>query len=187
MPSLLDRAGVGLLRCTSTGRLVEANPASLRLCGFGSLGVALERNVFEHLLTASDREPALQRLLRDGAIECQVSVSGRTLTLNASVAQGPGSADLVDVVLREVGGTELSTSAVVAHDLREPLRTIHRSAAALRERCGDRLDEEARALLEFIEGSAPECSEYLEYACASGPPASRRLAADLGRLFWDGP
>ncbi|MGH8318828.1 MAG: sensor histidine kinase [Steroidobacteraceae bacterium] len=55
-----------------------------------------------------------------------------------------------------------SLTYTIAHDLRAPLRTVDGFARALREDCGEKLDEEGRRYLEHVLEAAKRMSEMLE-------------------------
>jgi len=71
LESLLNRLNVGVFRSTTDGRLVEANPALLRLLGLISLEEAKALNLQEFGLWPKDRSTLLDQLKETGPIRGQ--------------------------------------------------------------------------------------------------------------------
>ena len=177
LQTLLDRANVGVFRSTLDERLIEANPALLRLLGVNSLKEALQVDLPSHFLgTAGGRADLLQRLNSAGELEARVieldRPDGTTVWLNLTeVLLLDVEGDIVvDVLVQDIshlkdgaGGVhqrmeELERSnenhksfaSVASHELKEPLRAIGRYSELLAADLGENLPEGARKSLDFM-------------------------------------
>ncbi|MDQ7054783.1 MAG: PAS domain S-box protein [candidate division KSB1 bacterium] len=66
LQTLLERLNVGVFRSTPDGRLIEANPACLRILGLQTLEEAENINLAEFYTSSSDRKRLLQSLYEKG-------------------------------------------------------------------------------------------------------------------------
>jgi PAS domain S-box-containing protein len=178
LQTLLDRANVGVFRSTLDERLIEANPAVLRLLGAGSLKEALEVNLPTHFLgTEGGRADLLQRLNSEGELQARVveleRSDGTTVWLNLTeVLLLDVDGDIVvDVLIHDIshlqegaGGVQeriqelersnedlKSFASVASHELKEPLRTVARYSELLAADLAGELPEKARQSLDFVQ------------------------------------
>ena len=100
-----------------------------------------------------DGEKVIQCNIRD-ITECKISEE-KILHLNESIRQH--AADL------EVANSELETfSYTVSHDLQAPLRSMNGFSQALFEDYPDRLDEQGKEYLKFIQESSKRMSQMID-------------------------
>lgn len=157
---LLDRMGRATLRCAIDGRMLEVNAACSELLGFAEPRDALRTNAFD-LLCPTDVRAAFEADLREKRFARLERVSipaaeGRTLTatLSAIVAKEQGGTLTVTALVEPVAEPVVAKALGVAHDLKEPLRTLARSAEALEKRLSGRLDGAELEELSFLAQAA---------------------------------
>lgn len=178
LQTLLDRANVGVFRSTLDERLIEANPAVLRLLGVGSLKEALEVDLPTHFLeTEGGRADLLQRLNSEGELQARVveleRPDGTTVWLNLTeVLLLDVDGDIVvDVLIHDISHLQQgaggladrledlersnedlkSFASVASHELKEPLRTVSRYSELLVEDLAGDLPGKARESLDFVQ------------------------------------
>ncbi|MFQ5527829.1 MAG: ATP-binding protein [Thermoanaerobaculia bacterium] len=178
LQTLLDRANVGVFRSTLDERLIEANPAVLRLLGVGSIQEALEVDLPTHFLgTEGGRADLLQRLNSEGELQARVveleRPDGTTVWLNLTeVLLLDVDGDIVvDVLIHDIshlrqgeGGIQdrleelersnedlKSFASVASHELKEPLRAIGKYSELLSGDLEGELPEAAAESLGFIQ------------------------------------
>ncbi len=170
---LLNRLDLGVFRSTWDGRMVEANPAFMRLLGFppGSdlrqvnmrslyvLPRERDEMVNDLKVHGQTREHEVQLRRRDGSIIwCLVS---KTLNIE------PGKDRFIDGLLEDITERKRAEEALVqkaeelartngeleqfayiaSHDLQEPLRMISSFSSLLARRYGDQLDDQAKGYI----------------------------------------
>lgn len=177
LQTLLERANVGVFRSTLDQRLIEANPALLRLLGVGSLEEALKVDLPSQFLgTEGGRADLLQRLNSAGELEARVIELERPdgtkvwLNLTEILLLDVEGDIVVDVVVHDIshlqGGAggmrerleELeranealeSFASMASHELKEPLRTVGRYSELLVQDLGGDLPGKARESLDFV-------------------------------------
>jgi PAS domain S-box-containing protein len=176
LQTLLDRANVGVFRSTLDERLIEANPAVLRLLGVSSIEEALRVDIPTHFLQAGNQPDLLQRLNKAGELQARVVElerrDGTTVWLNLTeVLLLDVDGDIVvDVLMQDVShlkqhesdlhermealeksNEDLSNFASIAsHELREPLRTIGKHVELVSGDLEDRLGEGERDSMRFV-------------------------------------
>jgi PAS domain S-box-containing protein len=176
LQTLLDRANVGAFRSTLDERLIEANPAVMRLLGVSSIDEALRVDLPTHFMQAGDRPDLLQRLNKDGELQARVvelqRPDGTSVWLNLTeVLLLDVDGDIVvDVLVHDVShlkqhekalresleeyqrsNEDLSRFASVAsHELREPLRTISKHTELLAEDLAGELSDSQQDSIEFV-------------------------------------
>ena len=188
LQTLLDRADVGVFRSTPDQRLIEANPALLRLLGVSSVAEALELDLPIH----SFRDEA------GSEIATTVSARGEIQSRAIEVARRDGSniwLNLTEVLLLDVEGDivvdalvqdishlkghEAQTlrrlqelertnadltefASVAAHELREPLRMVEKHAELLQRDTEGSLSVDSVKSLGFILDGARRLTALLE-------------------------
>lgn len=177
LQTLLERANVGVFRSTLDERLIEANPALLRLLGVGSLEEALAVDLPSHFLgTAGGRADLLQRLNSEGELQARVVELERPdgtkvwLNLTEVLLLDVEGDIVVDVLVHDISHLkdgaavvpgrieELERSnedlkrfaSVAAHELKEPLRAMARYSELLEGDLGGELPDKARESLGFV-------------------------------------
>lgn len=192
---LLERLERAVFQCDLDGRLLDANRAFTELLGFSLRSDALRANAFELCLPDAVREGVLRRLkeqrfvreeslalvARDGA-SLRVSVA---LSVVADDQRGKVVTGLVERVepARSAGApggfdTLPGRAMVVAHDLKEPLRTIARSSEQLRTRYAGRLDPEADEQLAFLHEAAGRMQAQVKKLFERAAPAPREPTSE---------
>ncbi|MDH3255579.1 MAG: ATP-binding protein [Acidobacteriota bacterium] len=176
LQTLLDRANVGVFRSTLDERLIEANPAVLRLLGVSSIEEALKVDLPTHFMHAGSRPDLMQRLNKTGELQARVvelqKADGASVWLNLTeVMLLDVDGDIVvDVLIHDVTHLkqrerELRESldefkrsneyltdfaSVASHELREPLRTIGKHSALLAKDLSGSLGKSQEKSLDFI-------------------------------------
>ena len=176
LQTLLDRANVGVFRSTLDERLIEANPAVLRLLGVKTLKEALEVDLPTHFMHADSRPDLLQRLNKDGELQARVLELQRTdgsavwLNLTEVLLLDVDGDIVVDVLLHDVthlkqreqelkerleeferSNEDLSGFASVAsHELREPLRTVAKHTELLAKDLKGKAGKRQQESMEFV-------------------------------------
>ncbi|MCP4201050.1 MAG: response regulator [bacterium] len=181
LQTLLDRANVGVFRSTLDERLIEANPAVLRLLGVGSLKEALEVDLPTHFLgTEGGRADLLQRLNSEGELQARVVELERPdgtkvwLNLTEVLLLDVDGDIVVDVLIHDIshlqqgaGGLQVrlqelersnedlsSFASMAAHELKAPLRTVGKYTELLKADLAGDLPQKAKESLEFVHEGA---------------------------------
>ena len=176
LQTLLERANIGVFRTTLDQRLIEANPALLRLLGVKTLEEALRMSLPTHFFPEADRAP----------LESETSPSGDPQARLVEVERPDGTTawlNMTEVLLLDVDGeivvdvlvqdlshlkqseqdTKLRLSeleqtnadlagfaSIASHELKAPLRAIARHGEVLEKDLGAQLEGEQRESLEFV-------------------------------------
>ncbi len=211
LQTLLDRANVGVFRSTPDQRLIEANPALLRLLGVDSVEEALRVDLPIHYFRAETRADLMQQLNTAGELQARVvefeRPDGSTVWLNLTeVMLLDVDGDIVvDVLVQNVGHLkehegrlvarlkELERSnsdlvefaSVASHELQEPLRMVEKFTQILDEELPGELSEEAETAAGFVLDGTRRMrdlvEDLLQFARASA--GDRRFTAcDLGEI-----
>jgi len=187
LETLLDRADVGVFRSTLDERLIEANPAFLRLLGVQSIEEALQVDLPEPYFRQSKAD-LLREMKRDGEIQAREIPLKR---MDGSTAWF----DLTEILLLDVDGeividglvqdishfkqreqeagksrdeiersnADLSQFAYVAsHELQEPLRMVERYTELLAEDHKGKLGQEADESIDFILDGTRRMQDLIE-------------------------
>jgi PAS domain S-box-containing protein len=188
LQTLLDRAGVGVFRSTPDQRMIEANPALLRLLGVKSVVEALEVDLPIHSFRSDNSTDLPTKVSQRGELQARA----------IEVARPDGSKvwlNLTEVLLLDVDGdivvdglvqdishlrehesdtaqrleeleranADLTEFASVAgHELREPLRMVEKHADLLKEDTEGKLGVEAVKSLGFVRDGAKRLSSLLD-------------------------
>lgn len=176
LQTLLDRSNVGVFRSTLDERLIEANPAVLRLLGANTLQEALKVDLPTHFMHAESRPDLLQRLNDQGELQARVVELQRTdgssvwLNLTEVMLLDVDGDIVVDVLLHDVthlkqrevelrerleeferSNEDLAGFASVAsHELREPLRTIAKHTELLAKDLKGKAGKRQQESMEFV-------------------------------------
>ena len=178
LQTLLDRANVGVFRSTLDERLIETNPAILRLFGVSSLREALKVDLPTHFLSAEGgRADLLQRLNSEGELQARVVELGRpdgsTIWLSVTevllldvdgdivvdvlvhdvshVMEAPGSGARERIQELEKANEDLASfTSIASHELKEPLRTVSRYSDLLKEDLAWEMPGKAQESLDFM-------------------------------------
>ena len=180
LQTLLDRANVGVFRSTLDQRLIESNPALLRLLGVNSVHEALRVDLPTPYFRSEGRDSLLARLTEQGELQSrQVEVrrpDGSTvwLSLTEILLLDVDGDIVIDVLVQDVshhqkGHRDLEDrivelertnarlgefAAIASHELQEPLRMVEKYGALAAETGGKGLTSEQREALEFVRGGA---------------------------------
>jgi PAS domain S-box-containing protein len=176
LQTLLDRANVGVFRSTLDERLIEANPAVLRLLGVSSLQEALKVDLPTHFMHAESRPDLLQRLNKDGELQARVvelqraDGSSAWLNLTEVLLLDVDGDIVVDVLIHDVthlkqheqelqerleeferSNEDLASFASVAsHELRERLRTIAKHTELLAKDLSAKASKKQQDSMDFV-------------------------------------
>jgi PAS domain S-box-containing protein len=190
LAAMVEFAGDAIIGKTLDGIITAWNPAAERLYGY-SAEEAIGRPVSMLIPEgAEDEFPALlERVARGEWVEHYDAVrrrkDGILVDVSATITPTPGpdggvagatvvARDIterkrdLDVLAATAAELERSNaeleqfSSIVAHDLSEPLRVVAGLAELLRDRYGDRLDEEGGRFLEAIENSTARGQRLIE-------------------------
>lgn len=188
LQTLLDRANVGVFRSTLDERLVESNPALLRLLGVNSVHEALQVDLPAPYFRSEGRDGLLARLSEQGQLQSrEVEVrrpDGSTITLSLTeILLLDVDGDIViDVLVQDVthhqrglraleekvAELEQSNSrlgefaSIASHELQEPLRMVEKYGALIGESGEEKLGEQQREALEFVRGGARRMRNLIE-------------------------
>ena len=177
LQTLLDRANVGVFRSTPDQRLIEANPALLRLLGVESLREALDVELPTRFFQSEGalevyREAGDRGELQSGIVELERPDGTRVWLDVTEVLLLDVDGDIVvDVLVHDIGHVKESEHALgrrvealersnadlesfasmASHELQEPLRTVEKFAGLLGEDLPQDVSTEARKSVDFIQ------------------------------------
>jgi PAS domain S-box-containing protein len=180
LQTLLDRAEVGVFRSTLDERLIESNPALLRLLGVSSVQEALQIDLPAPFFRSEGRDSLLARLSEQGELQArEVEVlrpDGSTvwLSLTEILLLDVDGDIVIDVLVQDVShlkkhqkelereivdlertNTRLGEFASIAsHELQEPLRLVEKYSELAAADGGKKLTDDQREALEFVRGGA---------------------------------
>ena len=180
LQTLLDRANVGVFRSTLDERLIESNPALLRLLGVNSVHEALAVDLPAPYFRGEGRDSLLARLSEQGQLQARkVEVQhpdGSTiwLSLTEILLLDVDGEIVIDVLVQDVTQhqkeqreleekvIELERSnsrlgefaSIASHELQEPLRMVEKYGALAVEGGDGKLGRDQREALEFVRGGA---------------------------------
>jgi len=176
LQTLLERANIGVFRSTLDERLIEANPAVLRLLGVKTLEEALRVDLPTHFFHSEKRGELEHQLTEKGELQARVVEVERPdgskvwLNLTEILLLDVDGDIVVDVILNDVShvmrkeqilrqrseelersNVDLSEFASIAsHELKEPLRAVRRYSEILGAEIGSDLGDEQRLALDYI-------------------------------------
>ena len=189
LQTLLDQSNVGVFRTTLDGRLLEVNPAFLRLLGHASLE-DINRLDIRSLLSLDGSIDPLTHFDESGRFRREIEITrpdGATVTLSlAEMILLDGEGDLViDGLVEQVkiptrqsapepaappveaepprsdlGLTHFA--ALASHEIREPLRMIEQYTELLRKEHSQSLDSQAQRYLEYARIGAHRLEKLVE-------------------------
>jgi len=188
LQTLLDRANVGVFRSTLDERLIESNPALLRLLGVNSVHEALQVDLPAPHFRPEGRDNLLARLSEQGELQSrEVEVrrpdgSPVWLSLTEIMLLDVDGDIVIDVLVQDVSHHEKGKRALAdqvvelertnkrlggfaslaSHELQEPLRMVEKYGALVVEGRGAKLSEEQREALEFVRGGARRMRTLVE-------------------------
>lgn len=188
LQTLLDRANIGVFRSTLDERLIESNPALLRLLGASSVHEALEVDLPAPYFRSEGRDSLLARLSEQGELQSrEVEVrrpDGSTvwLSLTEILLLDVDGDIVIDVLVQDIshhrrGRQELEErvatleqtnarlgefASIASHELQEPLRMVEKYGALAAEAGDAKLTSEQREALEFVRGGARRMRSLIE-------------------------
>ena len=188
LQTLLDRANVGIFRSTLDERLIESNPALLRLLGVNSVHEALKVDLPAPYFRSEGRDSLLARLSEQGELQSrEVEVrrpDGTTvwLSLTEILLLDVDGEIVIDVLVQDVSHhqkarrqledkvleLELSNTrlgefaSIASHELQEPLRMVEKYGALVAEAGDKKLSAQQREALEFVRGGARRMRRLVE-------------------------
>jgi PAS domain S-box-containing protein len=188
LQTLLDRANIGVFRSTLDERLIESNPALLRLLGVNSVHEALQVDLPAPYFRSEGRDSLLARLSEQGELqsrEVEVQRPDGTsvwLSLTEILLLDVDGDIVIDVLVQDVShhqtgrkeleqkvgelertNTRLSEFASIAsHELKEPLRMVEKYGDLIAEGGGAKLGKQQREALDFVRGGARRMRHLVE-------------------------
>ena len=188
LQTLLDRANIGVFRSTLDERLIEANPAVLRLLGADSMEEVLRLALPTHFIHTRGRPELTQRLGEAGDVQARVveftRPNGKKVWLNLTeVLLLDVDGDIVvDVLMNDVShvkqrdvelqgrvddlersNEELKNFASLAsHELKEPLRAVRKHTELLAKDLQQQVEGRSRESLEFVVSAAARMQELVD-------------------------
>ncbi len=188
LQTLLDRAGVGVFRSTPDERLIEANPALLRLLGVSSVAEALEVQVPIYSFRDDGQSDRITKVSPGGEVQSRAIELERPdgakvwLSLTEVLLLDLDGEIVVDALVQDIShlkeieaqttrrleeleraNADLTEFAsVAAHELREPLRMVEKYAELLKQDTEGKLGVEAVKSLGFVRDGARRLSALLE-------------------------
>ena len=168
LQTLLDRANVGVFRSTLDERLIESNPALLRLLGASSVHEALQVDLPAPHFRPEGRDSLLDRLSDQGELQSrQVEVrrpDGSTvwLSLTEILLLDVDGDIVIDVLVQDVSHHQADLrrleekiddlestnqrlgefASIASHELQEPLRMVEKYGELVAEAGGAKLTKE---------------------------------------------
>ncbi len=188
LQTLLDRANVGVFRSTLDERLIESNPALLRLLGVNSVQEALKIDLPAPHFRKEGRESLLERLSERGELQSrQVEVrrpdgSSVWLSLTEVLLLDVDGDIVIDVLVSDVSflkerelelGDEVERlqstnrrlsefASVAAHELQEPLRMVEKYGELLADGGAEVAGEQLAEGLGFMRDGARRMRRLVE-------------------------
>lgn len=188
LQTLLDRAGVGVLRSTPDQRLIEANPALLRLLGVASVAEALEVELPIYSFRSDARDDRATKVSPRGELQSRAIELDRPdgkkiwLSLTEVLLLDVDGDIVVDALVQDISHLKemeaqtaqrleelerinsdlVEFASVAAHELREPLRMVEKYAELLKDDTEGKLGVEAVKSLGFVRDGAKRLSSLLE-------------------------
>ena len=188
LQTLLDRANVGVFRSTLDERLIESNPALLRLLGASSVYEALQVDLPAPHFRAEGQENLLARLSEQGELQSrEVEVrrpDGSTvwLSLTEILLLDVDGDIVVDVLVQDVSHHQAARrrleerllelertnqrlgefASIASHELQEPLRMVEKYGELVAESGKSKLSEQQREALAFVRGGARRMRNLVE-------------------------
>ncbi len=188
LQTLLDRAEVGVFRSTPDQRLIEANPALLRLLGVSSVPEALELELPIYSFRNDGKTDRATRVSPRGELQARAVEVERPdgtkvwLNLTEVLLLDVDGDIVVDALVQDIShlkqmeaqtGERLQElertnadltefASVAAHELREPLRMVEKYAELLKIDTEGKLGVEAVKSLGFVLDGARRLSALLE-------------------------
>ncbi len=187
LQTLLDRANVGVFRSTLDERLIESNPALLRLLGVSSVQEALRVDLPAPYFSSEGKESLLSRLSAHGELQSrEVEVKrpdGSTvwLSLTEVLLLDVDGDIVIDVLVQDVSHLQqrhdelqekidvleqanarlAEFASIAAHELQEPLRMVEKYGELVAKGAG-KLDRELQEALDFVHGGARRMRHLVE-------------------------
>jgi PAS domain S-box-containing protein len=190
LKTLLECVGVGVFRSTLDERVIDANPAALRLLGVKSMEEALKLHLPTHIVNSGAGPELFQHLTDDGKLRARVVEferrDGSTVWLNLTEVMllDVEGEIVVDVLVQDVSHLKehearlreriaqlersnedlQSFASVASHELREPLRTVGKHTQLLAKELVTEgwLDENSRRSLSFVLNSLARMQALVE-------------------------
>jgi PAS domain S-box-containing protein len=188
LQTLLDRANVGVFRSTLDERLIESNPALLRLLGVNSVQDALRVDLPAPYFRSEGRDNLLARLSEQGELQSrEVEVrrpdgSSVWLSLTEILLLDVDGDIVIDVLVQDVShhqeghkaleqkvvGLERTNArlgefaSIASHELQEPLRMVEKYGEIVAAGGSTKLTKDQREALEFVRGGARRMRRLVE-------------------------
>jgi PAS domain S-box-containing protein len=190
LKTLLECVGVGVFRSTLDERVIDANPAALRLFGVDSMEEALQLHLPAHYVNSGAGPELFQHLNDSGKLRTRVVEfkrrDGSTVWLNLTdiMLLDLEGEMVVDVLVQDVSHLKehearlreriaqlersnedlQSFASVASHELREPLRTVSKHTQHLAKELVTEgwLDKENRRSMSFVLASVARMQALIE-------------------------
>jgi PAS domain S-box-containing protein len=183
---LLDALPAGVFVATTEGTVLDANPALATMLGFAAPQDCVRRPLSELLASHADLATLLARLATsEGTVTLEVALrraDGRTVAAQLRAWRTPadaGDGSRIQGMLEErtaSGGGEAAQrrapprsraeleemAYAVSHDLRQPLHQVIRLLELLEQEAGQRMGDDAEALLDQARESAQRLEGMVE-------------------------
>jgi PAS domain S-box-containing protein len=188
LASMVEQTDDGVVVCAPDGTITEWNDGAVRLFGYSApeaVGSPLrmlaapgqleeQREVVAKVLAGGTLDQYETTRLRKDGSRIDVALTTSPIRDERGAVVGIGSI-VRDITERKQAGRELEQFAYVAsHDLQEPLRSIGGFAELLEQRYGERLDDDGRKFLAFIQGGVERMraliSDLLRYSRSGQAP-----------------
>jgi PAS domain S-box-containing protein len=188
LESLLAEAHIGVFSATTGGRLLNANPAFLKMLGLDGLDAADHLDLTP-LVTLDDAEraaaPPGDRREAEPAREVKLTrADGRPIWVEVirTVLRDPEALVRIDGLVEDITPRKRSEedlerrtaqlrrsnedlqqfASMVSHELQEPARTVERYARLLQEEYAGRLDAEGDRVLDRMAGGARRLQDLID-------------------------
>ncbi len=185
--SLFQNIPIGVYRMTSDCRIVNANPALLKMLGYGSLEEAVA-----YTFEADSRTEFQEQIQRDGKIMALESIWKRRdnsllhVSENAQIIRS-AEGDLLyyegtveDITERKrIEQTKNEFISIVSHELRVPLTSIRGSLEWTVEKFAQQLPEKARKMIEIASRSSERMVRLINNMLDIDKIESGRVQLDL--------